>query len=58
MKKKKKTCDGCAYYDWYWDRCRRFDCEVDSRGVCYGYVPAPIESIEELADNLKEENNE
>lgn len=56
MKKKNKTCDGCAYYDWYWNRCRRFDCETDPRGVCYGYVPAQTMTMEEAINDLKEED--
>ena len=30
----KKTCDNCIYYNWYWDKCSKYDCEVDSRSVC------------------------
>ena len=29
----KMNCDNCEYYDWYYDHCRKFDCEVDAREV-------------------------
>lgn len=29
-----KCCDTCAHYHWYYDRCDKWDCEVDDRSVC------------------------
>lgn len=29
-----KTCDNCKYYHWYYDKCDKWNCEVDSRSVC------------------------
>lgn len=30
---KSVNCDECKYYKWYYDRCERWDCEVDPREV-------------------------
>ena len=30
----KKCCDTCKYYEWYWDKCKKFDCEMDARACC------------------------
>ena len=27
------NCDNCEYYEWYYDYCRKWKCEVDDRGV-------------------------
>ena len=37
-------CDNCKHYHWYYDRCDKWDCEVDAREVhdCF----EPIESEE------------
>ena len=29
-----RCCDNCAYYSWYYDKCDKWQCEVDSRSVC------------------------
>ena len=29
----KMNCDNCEYYDWYYDHCRKFDCEVGAGEV-------------------------
>ena len=29
-----KCCDKCKNYEWYYDKCEKFDCEVDGRHVC------------------------
>ena len=34
----KKCCDNCIYYKWYYDKCTKFDCEVDARSVCSEFV--------------------
>lgn len=26
-------CDKCKHYSWYYDRCEKWDCEVDPREV-------------------------
>lgn len=26
-------CDNCKYYDWYYDFCNKWKCEVDARAV-------------------------
>ena len=30
-----KCCDSCRFYNWYYDWCAEWKCEVDYRGVCY-----------------------
>ena len=35
----KKCCDTCKYYHWYYDKCDKYDCEVDARSVCAAYEP-------------------
>lgn len=27
------NCDNCEYYSWYYDRCEKWNCEVDAREV-------------------------
>lgn len=31
------NCDNCRWYNWYYDYCAKWDCEVDAREVhdCY-----------------------
>lgn len=33
-KPQKKCCDTCKYYEWYFDKCQKYNCEVDNRSVC------------------------
>ena len=33
----RECCDNCKYYDWYYDKCDKYNCEVDRRSVCNGY---------------------
>lgn len=28
-----KCCDNCKYYEWYWDKCNKWDYECDAREV-------------------------
>ena len=30
----KKICDNCIHYNWYWDKCNKYNCEIDARSVC------------------------
>ena len=30
-------CDDCEYYEWYYDRCNKWNCEVDGRSVCSAF---------------------
>lgn len=32
-------CDTCRYYQWYYDKCEKYDCEVDGRSRCAAYEP-------------------
>ena len=38
------NCDNCKHYRWYYDRCDKWDCEVDSREVhnCFDPMDTPI----------------
>ena len=38
------NCDNCKYYDWYYDHCRKWDCEVDAREIhnCFEPYDKPI----------------
>lgn len=38
------NCDGCKHYEWYYDRCRKWDCEVDAREVhnCFEQRETPV----------------
>ena len=29
-----KKCDTCISYEWYYDKCNKFNCEVDDRSCC------------------------
>lgn len=41
------NCDECKYYSWYYDKCTKWDCKVDSREVhnCYEPRETPIRDI-------------
>ena len=32
-------CDNCKYYYWYYDKCTKYDCEVDARSMCSSFEP-------------------
>lgn len=32
-----KCCDTCLYYEWYYDKCTKFNCKVDYRSCCSMY---------------------
>lgn len=34
-----KCCDNCKYYEWFWDKCNKWDCEVDDRSCCSEFSP-------------------
>ena len=38
------NCDHCRHYRWYYDKCLKWDCEVDSREVhnCFEPYETPI----------------
>ncbi len=27
------NCDNCKWYNWYYDHCSKWDCEVDAREI-------------------------
>lgn len=35
----KKCCDNCEYYQWYYDKCEKYQCETDARSVCSEHEP-------------------
>ena len=38
-----KCCDNCMYYQWYYDKCDKWECNVDERSVCACFVPRTAE---------------
>ena len=55
------NCDECKYYSWYYDKCTKWDCEVDSREVhnCFEQGETPVRDAmvngvkQHLKGNLK-----
>lgn len=41
------NCDKCKHYNWYYDKCTKWDCQVDFREVhnCYEPMETPIRDI-------------
>lgn len=37
MSSKKKCCDTCIYYNWYYDFCKLWEVEIDGRSICKNY---------------------
>ena len=37
--KKMKNCDNCKYYCWYYDKCLKWNCEVDAREIHNCFEP-------------------
>lgn len=33
----KKCCDSCKYYEWYYDKCTKWNTTVDPRSICDSY---------------------
>lgn len=38
----KECCDNCKYYQWYYNKCDKYDCTIDARSVCNSYVSNKI----------------
>ena len=51
-----KCCDTCQYYEWYYDKCQLYDCEVDARSICSSYMNG-IFKIEQRKDNNETNKN-
>ena len=34
-----KCCDNCKYYEWYHDKCSKWNCEIDCRSCCDSFSP-------------------
>ena len=55
------NCDECKYYSWYYDKCTKWDCEVDAREVhnCFEQEETPVRDAmvngvkQHLKGNLK-----
>ena len=30
----RKCCDNCTHYEWYYDKCKKYNCIMDARSVC------------------------
>ena len=41
------NCDECKHYEWYYDYCRKWECQVDAREVhnCYEKRETPIRDL-------------
>lgn len=37
------NCDKCKFYNWYYDWCEKWQCEVDGRAVHDCFEPIPTE---------------
>ena len=37
MESIKKCCDNCKYYEWYYDKCLKLDCETNYNSMCSLY---------------------
>ena len=50
------NCDGCKYYNWYYDYCRKWDCKIDGRAVynCYEKMDTLISDVMKGVTDLKE----
>lgn len=35
----RKCCDTCKHYEWYYDKCSKYNCETDARARCSEYEP-------------------
>lgn len=37
-------CDNCKHYEWYYERCWKWDCEIDARGIhnCFEREETPV----------------
>ena len=42
-----KCCDNCKWYGWYWDRCERWQCEVNRNSRCNGWETKEIKKSED-----------
>lgn len=40
-------CDECKHYSWYYDRCEKWQCEIDAREVhnCFEQREMPIHDL-------------
>ena len=43
-----KCCDTCKFYEWYYDKCKKFNSEVDAKHLCSMY-----QEREELSEHEK-----
>ena len=41
-------CDNCKYYEWYYDKCLKWDCEVDARSVQNCFEPMEVHYDREI----------
>ena len=49
------SCDKCEYYNWYYDYCRKWDCEIDGRAVhnCYEKMNTPVSDVMKESIGIK-----
>ena len=41
-----KCCDKCIYYEWYYDHCKKWNCNVDDRYCCNFFKDRKVEKYE------------
>ena len=41
------NCDKCKNYNWYYDWCKKWHCEVDNRAIYSCYEPYREEEVSE-----------
>lgn len=50
-----ESCDNCKHYEWYYDRCRKWDCEVDAREIhnCFEQRETPVRNAMTTMESMK-----
>lgn len=43
-----KCCDNCKFYEWYYDKCKKYNCEVNAKHLCSMY-----QECKELSEHEK-----
>lgn len=48
------NCDNCKHYNWYYDRCNKWECEVDARAVHNCFEQWTERKVNQCADGTKQ----
>lgn len=54
MNDSQKCCDKCKYYEWYYDKCTKWDCLCDAR-ECHSCFEDKVDK-EEVEDESRRSN--